>query len=120
MGKTSYVLLVFSIYLFISCTSRQPEKVAFIAGYFDSGMIFYQFEMYLDSSYCLDILGAECGIWKVEKDTFLLFEKENLKEPMAKIFELKCFYGKGGHGILRRMNLKAFDPPKVIVYPKSS
>lgn len=119
MRKISYVLLLFSIFLLIGCTSTQSKKAAFIAGYFDSGMLFYQFEMYPDSSYCLDILGSEYGIWKVENDTFLLFEKENLTEPIAKIFELKCFYGKGGHGILRRMNLKAFDPPKVIVYPKS-
>jgi hypothetical protein len=67
-----------------------------------------------------DILRPEHGIWKVENDTFLLFEKENLKEPIAKIFELKCFYAKGGYGILTKMNLKAFDPPKVIVYPKFS
>ncbi|MBL4649039.1 MAG: hypothetical protein JKY03_04855 [Aureispira sp.] len=120
MQKISHVLFLLSVYLFISCTSNQPRKEAFIAGCFDSGIIFYQFEMYPDSSYCLDILGPKYGIWSVKNDTFLLFEKDNLKEPIAKIFELKCFYGKGGHGILRQMNLKAFNPPKVIVYPKSS
>jgi hypothetical protein len=120
MQKIIHLLLILSAYLLVSCTSKQPPKKAFIAGYFDSGMIFYQFEMYPDSSYCLDIIGSEHGIWKVENDTFLLFENENLKEPIAKIFELKCFYGKEGHRILTKMNLKAFDPPKVIVYPKPS
>lgn len=114
-----HILFLFSACLLISCISDEPKKEAFIAGYYDSGILFYQFEMYPDSSYCLDILGAEYGIWKVEKDTFLLFENENLKTPIAKIFELKCFYGMKGHGILRRMYLKVFDPPKVIVYPKS-
>jgi hypothetical protein len=120
MQKIIYILLILSACLLVSCTSKKPKKAAFMASWFDSGIIFYQFEMYPDSSYCLDILGPEYGIWKVENDTFLLFEEDNLKEPIAKIFELKCFYGKGGHGILRRMNLKAFDPPKIIVYPKSS
>lgn len=120
MQKISHVLLLLSIYLFISCTSNQPRKEAFIAGYFDSSIIFYQFEMYPDSSYCLDIIGSGYGIWSVKNDTFLLFKKDNLKEPIAKIFELKCFYGKEGHRILKQMNLKAFDPPKVIVYPRPS
>ena len=59
MQKISYVLLLLSVYLLMSCTFTQPRKEAFIAGCFDSGLLFYQFEMYPDSTYCLDIIGPE-------------------------------------------------------------
>ncbi|CAA6823052.1 MAG: Unknown protein [uncultured Aureispira sp.] len=120
LQKIIYLGLVFYLVLLTSCRTKEVKKKAFIASYYDSGMLFYTFEMYPDSSYRLGIIGPEYGVWKVEQDTFLLFESSNLESPIAKIFELECFYAQGGYRILRKMTLKAFEPPQVIVYPKNT
>lgn len=101
-----------------SCLLFSEKKKASMAGYYNSSIISYQFEMYPDSTFCLRTIGTQCGTWKIKEDTFFLFEREDNNQIVGKIHQGKCLYGISMYQILKEMDLKTFNPPKVIVYPK--
>lgn len=118
--KKLLILITHTIIVLSSCSKTESRKAAFMAGYYESSIIDYKFEMYPDSTFFLRRgLGKDKGIWQQEKDTFLLFIQDTLEMKLiAKITNSKAEVYVNEFRILKEMNLKTFSPPIIVQYPK--
>jgi hypothetical protein len=110
-----WIILILFI-SFSSCITKEQLKAAFIAGFYESSIFHYKFEMYPDSTFCLNNgLSKDIGEWVYENDTFFLYLEDSSKlNLVAKINNLKVENFKHKFRILKNMKLKSFSPSKII------
>lgn len=120
MNKHQRIFLYILLLFFLSCESSSQKK-SILAGFHQGSMFSWTIELFTDSTFFYSNGIQLEGRWELKNDSIHLYSNNYLIKYGTIVNEATYKVNEGDKELkpLKYMKFKKFNPPKVVVFPKS-
>lgn len=115
MASLVLLLFVLLFIFFFPVSSKDYEKPSVIAGYGEATFFDIHLMLYPDSTYYYSRTDQQ-GTWIQSADTIILERQDTVQATLVKLKAVEI--NNPDYHWLRMMQIKEFNPPKVVTFPK--